>query len=289
MLNALRSHPFLRDKIVLKGGTALNLFTFKVPRLSVDIDLNYIGAETRDAMLKQRPQLEKAIRDVVEREGCIVQSAPWGYAGGKWPLRYKSAMGGSGSISLDINYMYRVPLLPIEVSDSHAVGPWVARQFPVLNIHELAAGKLAALLSRGSARDWFDSDLIFRTGQLNRKYTRVMFVAYIAMTDFSWQSVSADDIMLGSGQVNSHLMPMLRTQEVRTPKDTKRYAQELMKSCQEHLESLLAFSQAEKHFLSLIKSQGQIDGSLLTEDATLRERIERHPNLRWKAMGSRGS
>ena len=44
LLNALRSHPFLKTRIALKGGTALNLFIFDVPRLSVDIDLNYIGA-----------------------------------------------------------------------------------------------------------------------------------------------------------------------------------------------------------------------------------------------------
>jgi hypothetical protein len=37
--------------MVLKGGTALNLFVLDVPRLSVDIDLNYIGAADRETML----------------------------------------------------------------------------------------------------------------------------------------------------------------------------------------------------------------------------------------------
>jgi predicted nucleotidyltransferase component of viral defense system len=44
LLNALNSHPFLKGKWVLKGGTALNMFLFNLPRLSVDIDLNYIVA-----------------------------------------------------------------------------------------------------------------------------------------------------------------------------------------------------------------------------------------------------
>lgn len=40
--------PFLQERLVLKGGTALNLFCFEqLPRLSVDIDLNYIGALDR--------------------------------------------------------------------------------------------------------------------------------------------------------------------------------------------------------------------------------------------------
>jgi len=40
LLDALRSHPFLAPRLALKGGTALNLFLFDAPRLSVDIDVN---------------------------------------------------------------------------------------------------------------------------------------------------------------------------------------------------------------------------------------------------------
>ncbi len=43
LLEALGSHSFLKDKLALKGGTALNLFIFNVPRLSVDIDLTPIN------------------------------------------------------------------------------------------------------------------------------------------------------------------------------------------------------------------------------------------------------
>lgn len=50
LLTALRSHPFLKERLALKGGTALNLFVFDVPRLSVDIDLNYVGPSDREAM-----------------------------------------------------------------------------------------------------------------------------------------------------------------------------------------------------------------------------------------------
>lgn len=62
LLEGFRSHPFLEDRFALKGGTALNLFIFDVPRLSVDIDLNYLGATEREVMLAQRiathPMLE---------------------------------------------------------------------------------------------------------------------------------------------------------------------------------------------------------------------------------------
>ena len=108
LLNAIRSHPFLRGKLALKGGTALNLFVFDVPRLSVDIDLNYVGTESRLAMLEERPRLEDALQAVFSREDFTIRRMPSEHAGGKWSLRYPTAAGQSGRIDVDVNYMYRV-------------------------------------------------------------------------------------------------------------------------------------------------------------------------------------
>ncbi len=110
LLNAMQDHPFLKGKLALKGGTALNLFVFNLPRLSVDIDLNYIGAEKRDAMLEERPKIEQAIQAVFKREGFTVRRMPEEHAGGKWLLRYERVSGQSGNLEVDLNFMYRIPL-----------------------------------------------------------------------------------------------------------------------------------------------------------------------------------
>ena len=45
LLQSICSHLFLKNRLSLKGGTALNLFIFDLPHLfSVDRDLNYAGA-----------------------------------------------------------------------------------------------------------------------------------------------------------------------------------------------------------------------------------------------------
>lgn len=82
----------------------MNLFVFDVPRLSVDIDLNYVGAESRDAMLEDRPKVEQAVQAVFKREGFTVSRKPEEHAGGKWLLRYQSASGQGGNLEVDINY-----------------------------------------------------------------------------------------------------------------------------------------------------------------------------------------
>ena len=64
MLIEFDSHPFLKDRLVLKGGTAINLFYLELLRLSVDIDLNYIGALDREAMLQDRVELAKHIEQI---------------------------------------------------------------------------------------------------------------------------------------------------------------------------------------------------------------------------------
>jgi predicted nucleotidyltransferase component of viral defense system len=88
LLDGFNAHPFLTGKLALKGGTALNLFVFDVPRLSVDIDLNYIGSADRDGMMAERPKIEEAVIAVCQREGFQVRRVPTEHAGGKLILRY---------------------------------------------------------------------------------------------------------------------------------------------------------------------------------------------------------
>lgn len=112
LLEGIRSHPFLKHRVALKGGTALNLFVFQVPRLSVDIDLNYIGAVSRDVMLAERPKVEQAIQAVCGRAGMQIKRVPDEHAGGKWRLSYRSASGRSGTLEVDVNFLLR-PLASI--------------------------------------------------------------------------------------------------------------------------------------------------------------------------------
>jgi hypothetical protein len=100
LLDAFNSHPFLKTRIALKGGTALNLFHFDVPRLSVDIDLNYVGAADRATMLADRPKVERAVQAVCSREGIAIKRMPTDHAGGKWRLTYVGSKGDPGNLEL---------------------------------------------------------------------------------------------------------------------------------------------------------------------------------------------
>lgn len=48
ILSEIQRHPLLSKAFVVRGGTAINLFWYDLPRLSVDIDLNYLASDSLD-------------------------------------------------------------------------------------------------------------------------------------------------------------------------------------------------------------------------------------------------
>ena len=286
LLDAIRSHPFLRGKLALKGGTALNLFVFDVPRLSVDIDLNYVGAEATEAMLDERPRINEAMQAVFSREDFGIRRIREEYAGGKWSLRYAAASGQSGRIDVDVNYLYRVPLWPVTVMDSRPVGSWRATGIPVVDKHELAAGKLAALLTRRRARDLFDSSQIFSIDGLDIAKLRTAFVVYGAGVRRDWRAVSTEDVSFDPEELSSQLAPALRGGGMQGA-DATRYGRSLVHSCRQALSKLLPFNEQEHAFLDLLLDAGEIRADLLTSDMALQGRIQVHPLLEWKAQNVR--
>jgi predicted nucleotidyltransferase component of viral defense system len=99
ILDQLGRHPDLDGKWTLKGGTALNLFWMDVPRLSVDIDINYVGAADLAGMQAERARFESAVSACCEREGCTVRRMPSEHAGRKLHLRYAGGLGGAARSS----------------------------------------------------------------------------------------------------------------------------------------------------------------------------------------------
>lgn len=61
ILEFLVSNDDLKGKVVLKGGTAINLTVFDMPRLSVDIDLDYCCNSDKDTMMADRAVIGQEI------------------------------------------------------------------------------------------------------------------------------------------------------------------------------------------------------------------------------------
>ena len=152
LLGELGEHPFLKDKIALHGGTAINLFMLDAPRLSVDIDLSYVGALDRDEMLAERPIVVRSIDEVARSQGYPVFGARGGHAGRTFLLGYRSQWGPD-HVKIDCIYMNRSPLMPIE-RRSPILRPEL--DVPLFTDAELAGGKVKAFFDRVKVRDLYD-------------------------------------------------------------------------------------------------------------------------------------
>ncbi len=287
LLEGLRSHPFLKSRVALKGGTAINLFVFDVPRLSVDIDLNYIGALDRKTMLDERPKVDQAIQAVCGRQRLQVKRVPADDAGGRWRLSYTTISGRPGAIEVDVNFMLRTPLWPPSIIDSKRIGSFRATQIPVLDIHELAAGKLAALFARAASRDVFDVHELLGTTSVDRTKLRLGFVVYGGINRRDWRTVSLDDVKADPVDVERQLLPLLRANLAPSREHVVEWSKKLESECRDRLSVVLPLTAEEVEFLDRLNGRGELAPELLTADATLQSTISAHPGIRWKAQNVR--
>lgn len=282
ILDGISVHPFLKDRLVLKGGTALNLFFFDLPRLSVDIDLNYIGKLDRQEMLLERPEVEKALETVFLKEGLSIRRIPEKHAGGKWQLRYASVLGGNGNLEVDLNFMFRMPLYGIHKQCSHSIGTRKTKEIALLDIHELGAGKLSALFGRHASRDLFDAHQLLTKCSLNAEQLRLACLVYGAMGSKDWRQISINEIHFEEKELKDQLIPVLRKHAFRNDAWLS-WTNQLLSDCKAALKPLFPLSERERAFLQSIFEGGKIEAALITDDFNLIEKINSHPLLQWKA------
>lgn len=285
LLNDFASFPQLKDKFVLKGGTALNLFFFELPRLSVDIDLNYIGNVDRGLMLTERPILQKIVTGICERQGLTLDRNPNRHAGGKTIWRYPSALGQMGNLEIDLNFMYRVPLWPIELKSSRAVGSKQVYDIPILDPHELSAGKLTALIDRKTGRDLFDAYHLLTKTNIDMTKLRLALIIYSAISrKVDLRQLTPEAITVDITDLNNRLIPLLRKNDLSTIKNTSNWAQELVAECQQAFKYLLPLAENEHAFLSELLDNGRIRPELITDDIKLINNLKIHPAICWSAQ-----
>jgi len=288
ILERLDRHPTTRGAWLLKGGTVLNLLHLDVPRMSVDIDLNFVGAVDREGMLAARPEFEAALAAVCEREGCAVKRTPDEYAGGKFRLRFASVLGGSQNLEVDVSYVARVPLLGTERLATR-FPPNDPIKVPTLSLLELAAGKFTALVQRTVARDAFDAAnlLELAPGLLENPEFRLAFVCSVAGGRLDPRDLLPTDQVPGLLAVRQQLIPMLQQVENGCVPDPEELRARIGRQLDGAAERLLDWSSAEGRFLDRLHDEGVVDAEALHADPPVQERIRTQPMLLWKAQNVR--
>ena len=206
-------HALLKEVLILKGGTALNLAFGEPTRLSVDLDFNYIGKTDREGMLADRPRVETATADLAQRKGYRIQQSADTFGGRKLFLHYRSVLGPEDRVEVDLNFLFRVPLVDPRLAELWQPGELDRPQVRLVGSEELLAGKFLALLDRSAARDAWD--IANLTPDMRRVVAtpvfRAHFVAIAGILDHPVSSYCRQRLAekLDQRAVDEHLLPML--------------------------------------------------------------------------------
>lgn len=283
LLREITKDKLLAPSLNLKGGTALNLCFGPPPRLSVDLDFNYVGSEGREAMLEQKPVVLAAIERIARRAGYRVQKSREEHAGQKLYFGYRSAFGNEAQLQVDVGFLYRSPLLEplgLEVWSPLSEDRLVVRTVSTI---ELAAGKMLAALDRAAARDLYDVlRLPERVSAFEKDSTlRGIFIALAGTLNRALPEYGASRFdRVTDETVATALHPLLRM-------DDRPSAAELKARAWGVVDPLLQLSDAEREYSELIQ-RGEFRPELLfPDDPTLADRLRRHPALLWKVENAR--
>ena len=283
LLAELDEHPMLRGKWALHGGTAINLFMLEVPRLSVDIDLSYVGALDRDAMLAERPVIERSIDEVARSQGYAVFGAPGGHAGRTFILNYRSQWGPD-HVKIDCIYLNRSPLMAIERRPSTLIPEL---HVPLFADAELAGGKVKAFFDRVKVRDLYDIANLKRVLEARSVEERsiahkvILFCASLSAT-FPHGFESRPERFAGrERELEEQLLPMLRRNE-EAP-----VLEQLVDTAHEFVSAyVLPQTDAEEEYLGRF-SRGVFEPAPLFENETVARAAVASPEAQWKLRNIR--
>jgi len=166
------------DELLLRGGTALNLLHLELARLSVDIDLDFVGAADAEQAQLRRPELLAEIEALARAAGYEVAQERASYAMAHLRLPYVDADGRPALLKFDVNFLDRVPVLPpAQLEVRHPFGDDLpASTMQTFALPELAAAKTIALVRRALARDLFDVAMVAALPDLDDALLRSVLV-----------------------------------------------------------------------------------------------------------------
>lgn len=157
VLEFINTDSYLKNKLALKGGTAINLTFYNYMRLSVDIDLDYIGPNDREQMMIDRNLIEKRLLNYTQESNMQYRNdkTKKTHALDSFVFNYSNLFNATDIIKIEINYINRIHLFDCEKRNI-TLPLKNSKKVLTLNKIDLFASKTNALIYRTTIRDIYD-------------------------------------------------------------------------------------------------------------------------------------
>ena len=285
ILRFINSSDLLKNSFALKGGTAINLVLFDLPRLSVDIDLDYTRLCSREEMLDERERINVLISKYMSAEGYTPSAKSKSrHSLDSFVYEYINSAGIKDNIKIEPNYSLRSHILPIETRSVKSEIFGNEYDVNMLSPIEIYATKTVALLTRGAARDLYDMNYMIKSGVIKEDdlelYRECVMFYFAISTDSPLMSYSTDEIEnITNHKIFTDLVPVIRDRDIFQLEDAK-------KTVEEFLSDTVYYTDRDVEFLRRFKN-GYYRPELIFDDDDILKRIEKHPMAMWKTAHNR--
>jgi len=277
VLDFIFSKSSFQEKLVLKGGTAINLAYTNLARLSVDIDLDYHGSILREVAVADREKISNELDSFMLSEQYeLSPKTRQSTALLSKVYRYRNAFGNLDNVKVEINFMDRISLYPPVANEICYFGKKAVVK--TLAIEELFGMKIAALIDRSKPRDLYDAAYLLKQDKpLQQSALKKAAIFYLSLDGiFFFDSNLFHGIKsITWKEIKTELLPVLKKGEkFNLPLCSEQIVNLLL--------GLLALDENENEYLAKF-SKGNYNPFLLFEKE-IGQRAEQHPMAKWKEM-----
>ena len=280
ILNYLNTNPLTKEYLVLKGGTAINLTVFNLPRLSVVIDLDFARNLSRDDMMSTRERIREDIKIYMSTQGYAISPRSKAYHSlDSFVFTYTNLGGMNDNIKIEINYSLRAHIFEPTLRKMSVPGVNANALIKALPPMELYAAKINALIGRAAARDLYDIHNMIKFGLFDESELPLLRKCVVFYTAISQDDISNEyDFKrfnaITSRKIKTDLLPVIQKGEFFELENAKTAVAEFLKE-------LLVLEDDERKFLDEFKTKAY-HPELLFDDTNILDRIREHPMALWK-------
>ncbi len=279
ILKFLNNDAVFKGKLALKGGTAINLTAVELPRLSVDIDLDFTENIPREELLQEKERLSKRLTDYMWQEGYTLADTRDSFALTSFLFNYVNSAGNRDNIKIEINFMDRCHILPLVNKKILTKG--IVENFEVLTLNtiELYASKINALLSRATPRDLYDVNAMIENeviAETDEDLLKKCLIFYNSIGgDYAIDNLTYENVQrLDFKKFKTQLKPVIA-------KDDKFDIEKAKIKVMNYLKGFIVLSDREQEFVSEFGKKRYCP-ELLFEDESIVGNVKHHPAAMWR-------
>ena len=284
VLDFINKTDKLSPYLILKGGTSINFTLFNLPRLSVDIDLDFSFNGTKDEMLEKRKEITAIIRRYMEINNySLSEETKTKHALDSFVFTYNNNFGNKDNLKIEINYMNRTHVYET-ITRNVSISFLNPFKILTLNKYELYGSKIKALIERCTIRDVYDvyhmlKENLFTESEFNSvKKCVIFYMAIGKTTDRSFSEVLEDFKI----KINAYMIEKIPQYLSSTLKKDDKFSMiNAANIVKDFISNIMFLNESEVKFINEFEN-GNYFPELLFDEQDIVNRIKNHPMALWK-------